>query len=88
LTRNVIDDDCAFTELVEIEPADEDVETLLAVAMFCVIVIASMASLLLAIRPPISTPGGGDAVSPMASLGPKGPPQLAHFNDRSFLDLS
>jgi hypothetical protein len=36
----VIDDDWALTELMEIEPAeDEDIEALLAVAVFCVIVV-------------------------------------------------
>ncbi len=56
----MIDDDWAFTELEEIEPADdEDAESLVAVATFCVIVMASTASLLLlAIPMLIATPGG------------------------------
>ncbi|MGZ3308639.1 MAG: hypothetical protein ACXU8R_08990, partial [Xanthobacteraceae bacterium] len=55
----MIDDDWAFTELEEIEPADdEDTEVLVAVATFCVIVMASMASLLLLATPMlIPTPG-------------------------------
>jgi hypothetical protein len=72
LTRNVIDDDWAFTELVEIEPADdEDIEALLAVAMFRVTVTASRASLLLTSAVLTPTPGAAPVPPPASSSDPK-----------------
>jgi hypothetical protein len=67
----VIDDDWAFTELVEIEPADEEAETLFAVAMFRVTVIAANASLLLTISLLTATPGAPPVPPLASSLGPK-----------------
>ena len=72
MTRNVIDDDWAFTELVEVEPEDEDTDAVLEAATSVVTVMESSASLLPTEYSPLRvTPGGGAWPPENPSLGPK-----------------